>query len=174
VLYAWSLGIGTTWIGGTMSRERFEKAIAVKDCERMYCVSPLGYCAKKMSMKEMAMRTAVKADKRKPASELFFDRDFSAPLQGCDETIGTALEAVRLSPSAVNKQPWRIVRNGNAFHFYEKHSKGFSGAQTGDMQKIDMGIALCHFMSMTDGTFSLSDPGIDTPKDTEYIATVTV
>ena len=26
VLYAWSLGIGTTWIGGTMKRELFEKA----------------------------------------------------------------------------------------------------------------------------------------------------
>lgn len=26
VLYAWSLGIGTTWIGGTMERELFEKA----------------------------------------------------------------------------------------------------------------------------------------------------
>ena len=26
VLYAWSLGIGTTWIGGTMKREVFERA----------------------------------------------------------------------------------------------------------------------------------------------------
>lgn len=26
VLYAWSRGIGTTWIGGTMKRELFEKA----------------------------------------------------------------------------------------------------------------------------------------------------
>ena len=26
LLYAWSLGIGTTWIGGTMKRELFEKA----------------------------------------------------------------------------------------------------------------------------------------------------
>ncbi|MBR1737634.1 MAG: hypothetical protein IJ736_11575 [Firmicutes bacterium] len=26
VLYAWSIGIGTTWIGGTMKREVFEKA----------------------------------------------------------------------------------------------------------------------------------------------------
>ena len=31
VLYAWSLGIGTTWIGGTMKRELFEKAAGLAD-----------------------------------------------------------------------------------------------------------------------------------------------
>jgi nitroreductase len=45
VLYAWSLGIGTTWIGGTMKRELFEKAAGLSDGEMMPCVSPLGYPA---------------------------------------------------------------------------------------------------------------------------------
>lgn len=43
VLYAWSLGIGTTWIGGTLNREVFEKAADTKDDEYMMIVSPLGY-----------------------------------------------------------------------------------------------------------------------------------
>lgn len=42
VLYAWSLGIGTTWIGGTMKRESFERAAGLAPGERMPCVSPLG------------------------------------------------------------------------------------------------------------------------------------
>ena len=31
VLYAWSLGLGTTWIGGTMKRELFEQAAQLKN-----------------------------------------------------------------------------------------------------------------------------------------------
>lgn len=173
VLFAWSLGIGTTWIGGTMKREIFEKAVQLQDGERMYCVSPLGYPAAKMSFKEKAMRTAIQADKRKAAKELFFENSFSTPINDCDEKISTALEAVRLAPSAVNKQPWRIIRCGNDFHFYEKHSKGYISEQ-GDMQKIDMGIALFHFMNITDGKLGIAEPDISAPTDIEYIATVTV
>ena len=47
VLYAWSLGIGTTWIGGTMNRETFEKAARLREDEMMPCVSPLGYPSSK-------------------------------------------------------------------------------------------------------------------------------
>ena len=174
ILYARYLGIGTTLIGGTMNREAFETAVLRESDERMYLVTPLGYPADKMSLKETAMRAAIRADKRKPFDELFFENDFSAPLETDDEAIREALEAVRLAPSAVNKQPWRIVKCGNAFHFYEVHNKGYASEQTGDMQKIDMGIALAHFMMMTDGAFSVSDPEIPVSDDTEYIATVTV
>jgi nitroreductase len=51
----------------------------------------------------------------------------------------------RLSPSASNKQPWRIVKDGNNFHFYLSHTKGYSKAMGFDMQRIDIGIAMCHF-----------------------------
>ena len=174
VLYAWSLGIGTTWIGGTLKRSVFGKAIELQPGERMYCVSPLGYPAKKMSLKETAMRAGLRADKRRSQEELFFQKDLSTPLGTCEDSIQNALDAVRFAPSAVNKQPWRIVRCGKAFHFYEKHSKGYVSEQTGDMQKIDMGIALCHFVGITGGKLLLADPGITIPVDTEYIATVVV
>ena len=44
VLFAWSLGIGTVWIGGTMKRESFEEAAVVQEGEMMPCVSPLKNC----------------------------------------------------------------------------------------------------------------------------------
>ena len=96
ILYARYLGIGTTLIGGTMNREAFETAVLRESDERMYLVTPLGYPADKMSLKETAMRTAIRADKRKPFDELFFENDFSAPLETDDEAIREALEAVRL------------------------------------------------------------------------------
>ena len=174
VLFACSLGIGTTWIGGTMKRELFEKAAGVKENQMMPCISPLGYPAKKMSARETIMRKGVKADARKPASELFFDKDFFIPLTEENARIAEALEMVRLAPSAVNLQPWRVIREGKNYHFYLKHTKGYVGKATGDLQKIDLGIALCHFMSGVDGEFRLADPGIATETGTEYIATVTV
>ncbi len=173
VLYAWSLGVGTTWIGGTMDRGLFEKAAGVREGEAMYCVSPLGYPAKKMSVKEAVMRKGVKADRRLPAGELFFDHNFSTPLIADDKKIADALEMVRLAPSAVNKQPWRIVRTDHGYHFYLKHSKGYAD-RAWDIQKIDMGIALCHFMTGTDGSLTFDDPGIAADENTEYMATVIV
>ena len=174
VILAQSMGVGTTWIGGTMNRALFEKAAGLEDGELMPCVSPLGYPASKMSLRETLMRRAAKADERQSADALFFDGAFGVPLNEADEMVQTALEMVRLAPSAVNRQPWRVVRVGRDYHFYLKHAKGYVSAATGDLQKVDMGIALCHFLSGVAGEFKLEDPGLPTEKDVEYIATVRV
>lgn len=176
VLYAQSLGIGTVWIGGTMDRAAFSRAMELGEGERMPCVSPLGYPAKKMSMRETVMRKAAKADHRAPFGTLFFDGSFAHPLT--EEKAGElakALEMVRWAPSAVNKQPWRAVVGDNAVHFYLKHSKGFVSDAVGDMQKIDLGIALCHFAlaageSGLSVRFVINDPKLETDADTDYIA----
>lgn len=179
VLYAQSLGIGTTWIAGTMNRSVFEKAMELGADEFMPCVSPLGYPAKKMSVRETMMRAGVKADTRLDFSSLFFDGLFDKPMT--PEKAGELLlplELVQLSPSAVNKQPWRIVVDNDKAHFYEKHSKGYT-ANGWDTQKIDIGIALCHFICGLDelnrhAGLIFSDPGLSCPPDTEYIVTCSI
>ncbi|MBQ9423934.1 MAG: hypothetical protein IJU32_10165 [Pyramidobacter sp.] len=173
VLFAWSLGIGTTWMGGTLDRPLFEKAAGTQEGELMPIASPLGYPARDKSATDVKLRAAVHGDERLPTAELFFDRDFATPLTGVSSQTGQWLEAVRLAPSAANMQPWRIVRDGSQFHFYEKHTLSSEGAAW-DVQKIDMGIALCHFMSIAGGTLSLADPGITVGEKSEYLATVTV
>ena len=92
------------------------------------------------------MRKAVKADERLPFEELFFDGAMQIPLtkEKAGELL-VPLEMVRLAPSAVNKQPWRVVAENEMIHFYLKRSKGFGKEGKLDMQMIDMGIALCHF-----------------------------
>ncbi len=144
VLYAESLGLGTTWIAGTMDRPAFERAMELKADEVMPCVSPLGYPSQRMSLRETLMRKGVHADSRRAFSELFFDGRFDRPLSE-DTPYRDALEMVRWAPSAVNKQPWRVVIDGPKAHFYEKKSKGFADAGGWDLQKVDMGIALYHF-----------------------------
>ncbi len=174
VLYAQSIGIGTTWHGGTMNRSAFEDAMELGADEIMPCASPLGYPAKKMSLRESMMRKGVKADERLPFEELFFDGSFDKPLS--KENAGKwldALEMVRLAPSAVNKQPWRVVIADNVVHFYLKRSKGFTRTEKLDMQMIDIGIALCHFdltakENNLNIVFEQNDPKLES--DAEYIA----
>ena len=178
VLYAWSLGIGTTWIGGTMKREAFERATGLAAGERMPCVSPVGYPAGKRSIRETLMRKGVGADSRLPADRLFFDGAWDvSPSAEQQETLSELIEMVRWAPSAVNKQPWRVVVSGRDFHFYEKRDRGYVGEKTGDLQKIDVGIALCHFMMGLEeqgrkAEMIASDPGLAVPAGVEYIATV--
>lgn len=176
VLYAQSLGIGTVWIGGTMDRAAFERAMELGGDEIMPCVSPLGYPAKKLSVKESLMRKGVKADSRLAFEELFFDGSFDVQLtEKKAGGLAGVLETVRWAPSAVNKQPWRVVVKENAAHFYLKRNKGFISEAVGDMQKIDLGIALCHFALTAEESgmnvdFRIDDPRIAAETDMEYIA----
>ncbi len=175
VLFAESLGVGTTWIAGTMKRDAFEKAMALAEGEVMPCVSPLGYPAKKMSLRESLMRKGIRADSRLAFDKLFFDGSFEKPLTtDLAGKLADALEAVRLAPSAVNKQPWRVVLRENEVDFYEKKNIGFDDGAW-DIQKIDLGIALAHFElaareSGLHTRFALKDPGIAAPDDAVYIA----
>jgi len=72
-----------------------------------------------------------------------------------------------------------VVIDGNTAHFYLKRSKGFSNTGAGEMQRIDMGIGLCHFAlaAQEQGlniNFAINDPGMNTASDTEYIASYTL
>ena len=168
VLYAWALGIGTTWIGGTLNRELFEKAANTKDDEYMMIVTPVGYPSKTQSKIDKKLRQSVRGDERLPVSKLFFEKNFENPIKYNFDLF----ESVRWAPSAANRQPWRIVRDGHKYHFYEKHSKGYKSTVGWDVQKIDLGIAICHFLSVCDGKITINDPGIEVDEYTEYIATV--
>ena len=177
LLYALSRGVGSVMIAGTLDRQAFERAFGVGEGEIMPCVSPLGYTAEKMSLRETLMRKGTGADRRLPFEEIFFDSSFDAPFkESAAGALQGALAVVRLSPSAVNKQPWRVVIQNDRVHFFEKGAKS---AKNGfDIHKVDLGIALCHFETAAresglDVTFERRDPGID-PRDCEYIATYVI
>lgn len=177
VLRAQEMGLGTVWLGGTMNRAAYEKAMELEAGEMMPCASPLGYPAPKMSMRETMMRKGIRADERMDFCALFFDGDAATPLSREKAgALALPLEMVRLAPSAVNKQPWRVIVKDGAAHFYCKRSRGVGGS-TLDMQMVDMGIALCHFELAAqecglDTEFMQEDPGL--AKDMEYVASYQV
>lgn len=171
-LYACSLGIGTVMLASTLSRDRFETAMEVKEDEILPVASPLGYPASRMSFKERLMRQAIKADRRQPFSSICFEGSFSTPLN--EDKAGVYKEALKLailSPSAVNKQPFRAVVDGNTVHFFEYRT--LNSDERIDIQKVDMGIFLCHFdLCMKEkgniGSFYRDEVSIETPEHVIY------
>ena len=174
MLYLASLGIGTCWLGGTFDRESFAAAMKVEKGELFPAITPYGYPADKKHIKEMAMRTLIKADQRVEWSKIFFENDLNSPLsEGQAGEYAFPLEMLRLGPSASNKQPWRIVLQGGAFHFYEEKEPGYSDRFTYDIQKIDIGIAAAHFdlgarEKGLKGEFVVDEPKFDKPKNMLY------
>jgi len=145
VLYATSLGLGTCWLGGTFKRNDFTQAAQLTENEYIPIVSPVGIKKEKKRLLDLAMRAGAGSNKRKPWNELFFENGTQTPLT--ETTAGdyaTVLEMVRLAPSASNKQPWRIIRIQNEYRFFICRNEGY-GMVSYDLQKNDLGIAMCHF-----------------------------
>lgn len=159
VLYCTSLGLGTVWLGGTYSKSQFAKAINLQPNEDLAIVIPVGYEASKKSF--IASLIGDNSHKRKTFGDLFFDKDTSHPLKKESASpYAEALEMLRRAPSAVNAQPWRVIKEGNTLHFYIINSKSF--------HSIDIGIGLSHFhlTAMEQGIageFFKKNPAIECP-----------
>ncbi len=172
-LYAESIGVGTVMLAASLSRKAFEKAMELKEGEAMPVATPVGYAAEKLSLRDAAMRKALKADKRAPFAELFFDESFYKGLEQKDAGVfGEALEMARWAPSASNRQPWRAVVDGNIVHFFENRT--LPTTHFGDTQLVDMGIALAHFdLTLQEagqaGRFVQADPDLAVPEGLLYI-----
>lgn len=181
VLLATDLGLGTCWLGGTFTKSSFTRKINAQQGELIPAVVSTGYPAYHMRAIERIIRRKAVSERRSAWEELFFQRAFGEPLS--PEQAGKyaiPLEMVRLGPSASNKQPWRVVGNERGWHFYLQRTPGYREGilnrlftQT-DLQRIDMGIAMCHFdltsreLGMK-GKWDQIEPGIDRPDDlTEY------
>jgi nitroreductase len=146
MLYAASLGLGTCWMGGTFKRSQFAELVKLKEGEIIPAITPIGHSSDKRAFVDSMMRRVAGSDKRKPWSELFFNGSFDMPLKKEDAgAYADVLEMVRLAPSASNKQPWRILKQGNEYHIFLNETKGYANALGFNMQKIDIGIAMCHF-----------------------------
>jgi len=180
ILFATDIGLGTCWLGGTFTRSRFAKKITAAGGEIVPAVTSIGYIAE-MGKFEGKMRRFVGAQNRQPWENLFFEKRFGVPLSPDNaEAYGVPLEMVRIGPSASNKQPWRIIKDGDTWHFYLHRTKGYGNSLTfkflrlADLQRVDMGIAMSHFELTASelglrGKWSIREPEIEKPdRMTEY------
>jgi nitroreductase len=183
ILRATELGLGTCWLGGTFTRSTFTSRFGgVARDESIPAVVSIGYPGDDGTER---IREREEGTRRFAPDDLFFAGEFGRPL-GPDRLDGyeEALEAVRMAPSATNKQPWRIVRRDDDWHFYLVRTKGYGKGspwfrllRIADLQRVDLGIAMCHFELVArecgrSGRWAVEDPGLPTPgPGTEYTAT---
>jgi len=184
ILFATSMELGTCWLGGTFTKSTFADKISAESDESIPAVTATGYIAPQKSLLEKTMRLGAGANNRKPWQALFFQDMFTQPLSTENSAKwNTPLEMVRIGPSASNRQPWRVIKEAGSskFHFYMQRSKGYQTRNRvlfgmADLQRVDMGIAMCHFeMTAIDiglsGKWHFDEPDIGKlPKQTNYVA----
>lgn len=146
VLAAQAQGHGTCWLGGTFNKGQFATALGLKGDEFLPIVIPFGKPAAKDGLVGRLIRNIAGSNNRMAFEELFSNGTYGTPLSMAEAgRFADALEMVRLGPSASNKQPWRVVKEGDTLHFYLKPNKGYSDSLGYDIQRVDLGIAVCHF-----------------------------
>ena len=156
----------------------------------MPAVTAVGYAADLERARRGLLRRVTRGANRLPWESLFFDRMFGVPLTPkCAGRFAEVLELVRLAPSASNKQPWRLVKDDRTWHFYLERTPGYPGSFVTkllgtrnsafpDIQRVDMGIAICHFdlalreMGLA-GTWVVDELAVPKPASRiEYVASL--
>jgi len=176
ILHLTDWNLGTCWLGGTFAKGDFAEAIDLRPDEIIPAVTPVGLPATRRTLRDRIVRLAAGSVHRKTWTELFFDRTFTQPLtQQSAGEFTEALEMVRLAPSASNRQPWRILKTDDHFHFFLKRNKGYNAAFQADLQKVDLGIAICHFdLAVREihlsGRWTRQNPELSLPEEWIYIA----
>ena len=146
ILKATELGFGTCWIAGTFNAAAFARNMDLSQNEKITVISPVGIPAGKPHLLSKMFTRSAQSKIRKPWRELFFDGWKKSPLSRVN--IGyydLVLEMVRLAPSAVNSQPWRVIKTDRGFHFYAAATNYFALGKQAFLRYNDMGIALAHF-----------------------------
>ena len=150
-LYAQSIGLGTCWVGLGSLTDREPVPEGMKLAVMMAIGLP----------DDVPERTA---------------RDFKRkPLEEISDLPDPRLEPLRLAPSATNSQPWFVTHDGEALHIWREELGIIKQRTHGRMNKIDMGIGLCHLYVTNPETFSFrrleAPPALD---GQIYIGTVTL
>lgn len=175
ILLATEIGLSTCWLGGTFNRKNFGEKLNLAEDESIPAISPVGYGEEKRSLRDMVIRWGAGSHKRKAWELLFFEEDFSTPLAEDAGIYTLPLAMLRLAPSASNKQPWRIVKQKECFHFYVRRTLGYNQFFGVDLQQIDMGIAMLHFELTCkeqglNGKWEIKNPALqNVQENTEYI-----
>lgn len=137
VLEATSMGLATCWVSGSFRRNEAERRVTLAASEKVMAVTPLGFPASSETFGAKAIRTAASAHKRKPLSSIVSGLPQKDWPPGC----GEALEAARLAPSALNRQPWQFNVGEERVTISTSGLDPFPIAPV----KLDCGIAMLHF-----------------------------
>ena len=103
-------------------------------------------------------------------------KDFNRkPLWQITDREDPRLECARLAPSSTNSQPWYFTHQGETIHVFCSEAGILRHTLLGNMNRIDMGIALAHLYVENRDNFKLilTEPK-DIPKGYRYTGSITL
>ncbi|MFA5859307.1 MAG: nitroreductase family protein [Elusimicrobiota bacterium] len=179
IIHLTDINLGTCWLGGSFNRHDFVKLLDVQTTELIPAITPVGVVVD--DLRHKALRKMFGSRNRKPWNELFYDKTFNTAFTK-DVDAGeyaVPFEMVRIAPSASNRQPWRLVKDGKDVHFFIERLPSYQAMLKVlgvDLQRVDLGIAMAHF-TLTCSAVSISGgwqvlercPVLTLPPNTEYI-----
>lgn len=130
-LYLQMMGLGACWLG--MGRLNSRVQSSKDDGLAFVIMLAFGYPKEEL-------RSDVSQFRRKALSAISDQED-------------QRLEPARLAPSSVNSQPWYFTHQADAVNAYCTKQGLFKAKALGDMNRIDMGIALAHMYVSHPDTF---------------------
>jgi len=155
ILEATAMGLDTCWVAGFFRPRVAASVLGIAPNERVIGVTPLGHAVSRVTAGERMMTGFGLTHRRRALSGL---------AEGIDEAewpgwMRAALEAARLAPSAVNRQPWRFhLEPGSITVSMDNNHLTF-----GISKRLDCGIAMLHIevaalASGVNGTWELLEP----------------
>ena len=136
VLEATSHGLGTCWVALTYNAKAVKSLVKLGQNEKLICVSPVGYTTETWSLEEKAFSGFGAYHQRKPLQSMVSGQAESA----WPDWAKAAVEAARLAPSAMNRQPWnfRVEESGITVSVKDR------GPEFNVARRLDCGIAMLH------------------------------
>lgn len=141
VLEMTKLGLSSCWLGGNFNKSMFEDSMSIESLGLIPSIIAFGY----------NLETNQSKRQRKDLSEILTVDD-QKQTDALNTNYHSAFMNYRLSPSALNGQPWHLFHDTKTktFDFYMKPSKLFIALshtiRKGVMMNyIDVGIAMNHF-----------------------------
>jgi nitroreductase len=155
-LYLSTLGFGSCWVGMAKPKNGFLEHGGLPFFKLLVFGKAAG----------AYRRESVSRFKRKNLSEI-------TDIQGCPKI----LEAVRLAPSAMNRQGWRLRAEGTKIRLYMAHNNFLVRKLMDPLTTADSGIALCHLWIAAKalGVFKVSckeKEGVPQIKGFSYVWTI--
>ena len=136
ILEATALGLNTCWVAGFFKAEIVASLVEIKSNERVLAVTPVGYARRFESLEERLMTGFGRTHRRFPVSKLISN----LAQDNLPEWIRVSIQAARLAPSAVNRQPWGFdVQDGNITVYVRTGGPEFNVSK-----RLDCGIAMLH------------------------------
>jgi len=162
ILEATAMGLATCWVGGFFRPKVAASVVRTTKNERVLAVTPVGRAVDGLTREERIMTGFGRNHRRRPLEEMV------SGLERADwpEWVEAALQAARIAPSAINRQPWRFHIESDSITVSVDNPRFTFGIS----KRLDCGIAMLHIeVAALDGGVRGRWELLDAPRVARYV-----